>query len=134
LKKLFVLISLFLATPVYADSLAGGNPDNIKSCTSAADITDTVAITIDATCVAKANVRRYISKWSCGNTSATATRMDLLDNATVIWSQIAGAGTGFAEAFPEWLKQPTRNSALRVQAATTATATRCSVSFVESAQ
>lgn len=66
----------------------GTAPSTFYTSVSAADITGTASTQLRA---AAPGSRNYVATWSCSNTSAVASRIDLLDGATVI-------GVGFLPA------------------------------------
>lgn len=102
----------------------GTAPSSFYHAVSAADITGTTSTQLKA---ALAGSHIFITNWSCSNTSATASRVDLLDGATAIGVGYLPANGGFTQTFPVPLRGTT-NTAVNVQLATTATATRCSIS------
>lgn len=104
----------------------GNSPGQFYYAVSGSDITNTASTAVKA---AVASYRIYVSHISCSNTSAVASRIDLLDGATVIWTgllpTVASSGQ-LVQAFPVPLRG-TVNTAMNVQLATTATATRCAI-------
>lgn len=98
-------------------------------CNSAADIVDTSST---AVCAADADEIYNIQSITCTNTDATvATRVDILDGATVVWqchvSGIDKSGTTCSQTFPSPLKMAAINTAINAQAATTSAQVRCSI-------
>lgn len=102
----------------------GNTPSAFYNAVSGADITDTTSTQLKASV---ASTRIYVSDWGCTNTSAVASRISLLDGATVIWTAMLPAGQGFHAYFNPPLRG-SASTALNVQLATTATATRCAAS------
>lgn len=102
-------------------------PENNYTNCLAADITDTTSTSVKA--AGAAGVRHYITAISVSNmAAAVATRVDILDGSTVVWScPAAAAGGGCTQSFPVPLRG-TAATAINAQPATTASATRVCVS------
>lgn len=91
---------------------------------NASAITTTSSTAIKA--AAGTGIRNYVTDISITNTSATASRVDILDGATVIWSAHIKAGDSYRHNFTTPLRG-TANTAINAQCATTATATFVSI-------
>lgn len=110
-----------------------GLPENTFVGVSSADITDTTSTSVVP--AAGAGLRRYISAITVSNLHATVpTRVDILDNATVIWSGPAAInGGGYTITFPQQLRC-SANQAINAQCGTTGAAVRVAISGTTSAQ
>lgn len=96
------------------------------SAVSAADITGTDSTAVKA--AAGAGISTYITALSIQNlAAAVATRVDILDGSTVIWSVAVGVGGGCANiTFPTPLKG-TANTAINAQCGTNAAQVRVAI-------
>ena len=110
-----------------------GLPENTFIGVSAADITTTTSTSVVP--AAGVGLRRYISAITVSNLHATVpTRVDILDNATVIWSGPAAInGGGYTITFPQQLRC-SANQAINAQCGTTGAAVRVAISGTTSAQ
>lgn len=101
----------------------GSVPSSFFTSVSAADVVDTASTLLRA---AVGGSRHYVANWTCSNTSATGSRISLLDGATVVANAYLPANGGFSSNFPIPIRGST-NTAMNIQLATVATATRCSI-------
>jgi hypothetical protein len=110
-----------------------GLPENTFTGVSAADIVDTTSTQVVA--AGGVGIRRYISAISVSNMHATvATRVDILDGATVVWTGPAAAnGGGYTITFPQQIRC-SANTAINAQCGTTGAAVRVAISGTNSAQ
>jgi hypothetical protein len=109
---------------LYVNPFGSGEGDFWQAALGA-DITDTTSTQLRALVAAK---RIYVTHLSFSNTSAVGSRVDILDGATVIaqgYLPAAASGGQLVMTFPTPLRL-TAATALNVQLATTATATRAS--------
>lgn len=130
------------ATPVAQTSAAGdygalaidaeGKQLILHGADPAATFQSVTTLNATATAVAAraaqaAGIRTYVTDITVANTSATATRVDVLDNATIIWSAWVPAGT----TVPKNFNTPLRGTAatvLNVQSSVAVTDVRVSLS------
>lgn len=110
-----------------------GLPENTFTGVSAADIVDTTSTQVVA--AGGVGIRRYISAITVSNMHATvATRVDILDGATVVWSGPAAAnGGGYTITFPQQIRC-SANTAINAQCGTTGAAVRVAISGTNSSQ
>lgn len=103
-----------------------GLPENTFYAVSSADITDAASTQVAPS--AGASTRYYISAITVSNMHATvATRVSILDGATVVWSGPAAAnGGGFTITFPQQIRC-TAATALNAQCETAGAAVRVSI-------
>lgn len=106
-------------------------PENTWTTCLAADITDTTSTSVKT---ATASIRHYVTSVSVSNMDATvATRVNILDGATVIWSCPAAAlGGGCTQSFPVPLRG-TANTALNAQPTVTSSESRVCLSGYDAA-
>lgn len=96
--------------------------------TTAADIINTTVTQVIA--AGGAGVRTYLYSLQLSNTSGVATKVDILDGATVRASVMLKAGDGKEVVFPKGLRG-TANTGWNVQCLTTATVTRASAQGIQ---
>lgn len=110
-----------------------GLPETTFTAVSGADIVDTTSTQVAA--AAGVGIRRYISAISVSNMHASvATRVDILDGATVVWTGPAAAnGGGYTITFPQQIRC-SANTAINAQCGTTGAAVRVAISGTNSAQ
>lgn len=105
---------------------------HLFSCVSAADITDTNST---AVCAADADELYVVLDICCSNTdTAVATRVNILDGATVIHTMVlqtmvvaAPGDSESCQTFPGGIKAAAINTAINAQAITTSAEIRCSI-------
>lgn len=109
-------------------------PQLIVTGATAADITDTTSTQVIA--AGGAGIITYITSVEVTNTSATVTRVNVLDGATIKAFVVVGAAAGSASSMQLTFPIPLRgtaNTAWNVQCITTATVTRASMTGYQAA-
>lgn len=106
---------------VYVNSCAGAGTLQATNPSAIVNLTSTQILA-----AAGAGLRNYIQTITCINESATATRVDILDGATVIWRFWMAAGSTQTAEFPTPLR-PTANTAVNAQCSITGTSTYVSI-------
>lgn len=124
--KRLILASLFFPSLCFAQQMVEEKePTNFVSGNLAADVTDGTSTSVVA--AQGASVKTYVRTWVVSNSSATATRVDLLDGATVKTSvHIAASGGGAVIRFDPPIAG-TANTAWSVQCGTVGAAIRSTV-------
>lgn len=101
----------------------GVDPSQFFSVMLGSDITTTSATVLKSF---TSSQRIYVTDWGCTNTSATATRIDLLDGSTAVDTCMLAATSGWCAHSYQVPVRGTASTSLQVQAATAGAAVRCS--------